>query len=242
MNSQLTRDTLFNGRVVCHQHRNGYRFSVDAVLAAYFCNPGPEDTVLDLCCGSGVIGLILCHRYPELSLCGLELQPSLVRLARMNVDTNNFNGRFSINEGDLRRIRNVLKPEAFDLVVCNPPYRRVQSGRVNTYQEAAIARHELTASLTDVVRAAAFCVKNKKEAVFVFPATRAGTLIAELAAVRLIPKRIQPVYSYPDSKAASLVLVEAVKNGGEQFTILAPFYIYSKRNGDYSEEMQQAYY
>lgn len=239
--SELTRDTLFNGRLVCHQHKDGYRFSVDAVLAAHLCNPRPDAAVLDLCCGCGVIGLILCHRYPELSLCGLELQPSLARLAIMNVDANNFKDRFSIKEGDLRSIGSVLKPEAYDLVICNPPYRRVQSGRVNTYHEAAIARHELTAAVSDVVRAAAFCVKNRKEVVFIYPAARAATLIAELTGARLIPKRIQPIFSYPDSKAASLVLVEAVKNGGEQCSILAPFYIYSGKNGEYSNEMLQAY-
>lgn len=239
--STLTRDTLYNGRLICHQHKDGYRFSVDAILAAHFCSPKPDDTVLDLCCGCGVIGLILCHRFPELTVCGLELQPPLGRLARMNVDSNTFNDRFSIQEGDLRRIREIRKPEEFDLVICNPPYRRVLSGRVNTYKEAAIARHELTASLREVVRAAAYCVKNRKEVVFVYPATRAGSLISELTAARLIPKRIQPVYSYPGCETASLVLVEAVKNGGEQSNILAPFYIYAEKNGEYSEEMQFAY-
>lgn len=239
--SVITRDTLFNGRLVCHQHRDGYRFSVDAVLAAHFSAPRPGDRVLDLCCGCGVIGLILCYRFPDLSLCGLELQPSLVRLARMNREANRLSDRFTVKEGDLRQIKNILAPETFDLVVCNPPYRKARSGRVNTGQEAAIARHELKVSLPEVVRAAAFCVKNKKEVVLVYPAARAGSLIAELTASRLIPRRIQPIYSYPGSKTASLVLIEAVKNGGEQFSILAPFYIYGEKNGDYAEEMKKAY-
>ena len=72
----LTDDTLFNGRLVCRQHRNGYRFSLDAVLLAHFCQPASRDKVLDLGCGCGVIGLVLCYRHPEVQVTGLELQPA----------------------------------------------------------------------------------------------------------------------------------------------------------------------
>jgi len=37
------------------------------------------------------------------------------------------------------------------------------------------------------------------------------------------------------------VLIEAVKNGGEQLAILAPFYIYGRKNGDYAPAMQALY-
>jgi hypothetical protein len=61
----LTDDTLFAGRLLCRQHRDGYRFSVDAVLAAHFAGPKSGQRVLDLGGGCGVIGLILVHRLPE---------------------------------------------------------------------------------------------------------------------------------------------------------------------------------
>ncbi|MCW5198647.1 SAM-dependent methyltransferase, partial [Desulfobulbus sp. F3] len=58
----LTDDTLFNDRVICRQHRDGYRFSIDAVLLAHFCRPAARNMVLDIGCGCGVISLILCCR------------------------------------------------------------------------------------------------------------------------------------------------------------------------------------
>jgi len=70
---------------------------------------------------------------------------------------------------------------------------------------------------------------------------RAMALTTALKNARLEPKRLQPVYSYPGSTEAILVLVEAMKNGGEEVQLLAPFYMYARQNGPYSEAMQSLY-
>lgn len=237
----LTNDTLFQGQLHCRQRRDGYRFSVDAVLAAHFCTPRPDDRVLDLGCGCGVIGLILAHRHRQLRVCGFELQTELADLAAANSAQNGFTDRFALVRGDVGAIATLLPPESFDLVVCNPPYRQKDSGRINGDHQAACARHELTATIDDFVRAAAFCVKNRGQVVFIYPAIRSNPLLAALQRHRLTLKRLQPVYSYPGTDGARLVLVEAVKNGGEQCQLLAPFYIYGCKNGDYSPAMHQLY-
>lgn len=236
-----TDDTLFDGRLVCSQHKNGYRFSVDAVLAAHFCRPNEKDRILDLGCGCGVIGLILCYRYPGVQVTGLELQPPLASLARTNVSANHFQNRFMVLEGDLREIREFMQPESFDLVVSNPPYRRSGSGRINRRDECAIARHELTADPESIARAASFCVKNRGTVVCIYPAERLATLVAAMLRQRLVPKRVQPVYSYPDDDRARLVLVESVKNGGEGICLQPPFYIYQYSHGPYTPKMAELY-
>lgn len=237
----LTRDTLFNGRLICSQFKRGYRFSADAVLAAHFCRPGPEDLILDLGCGSGVIGLILAFRHHGARVIGLEVQQELARLAEENIRTNGLASRASVIHGSLRDISTLVAPESFDLVVSNPPFRQPGRGRVSPTDQRARARHEIDASLAEVVRAAAFAVKNRGRAVFVYPAVRSMALTTALKDARLEPKRLQPVYSYPGIPEATLVLVEAMKNGGEEVQLLAPFYMYARQNGPYSEAMQTLY-
>ncbi len=237
----VTGDSLFRGRLICRQYADGYRFSVDAVLAAHFCRPAEGATVLDLGAGCGVIGLILAHRYPRVRVTGLELQPDLVALAADNIGLNHMQDRVRIEEGDARIIGRFLAPESFDLVVCNPPYRGRGSGRASRAGEAAIARHELRATLADMVAAAAFCVRNRGAVVFVYPASRMATLLYRLQERNLAPKRLRPVYSYPEDRRGRLVLVEAVKNGGEELDLLPPLYIYERKNGPYSREMQEMY-
>ena len=237
----LTDDSLFQGGLICRQSRDGYRFSVDAVLVAHFAVPKSGQQVLDLGCGCGVIGLILAHRHTDLAVCSVELQEHQAILARENGDSNGFAERFRVIQGDVCVIGSLLPPESFDLVVCNPPYRKKDSGRINQDNQAACARHELTAAVEDFVCAAAFCVKNRGRVVFVYPAVRCNTLLSALQQQRLTPKRLQPIYSYPGSASARLVLVEAMKNGGEQCEILAPFYIYERKNGDYAPAMLALY-
>jgi tRNA1(Val) A37 N6-methylase TrmN6 len=235
-----TEDTVFNGRIKCLQHRRGYRFSVDAVLLANFIQPRQGDTILDLGCGCGIIPLILAYRNPSVSVTGLEFQPDLAALARKNVTLNSRQERITIVQGDLREIEKYTTPGSFDWVISNPPYRRPGSGRINPGTEQALARHEQTADLAGVTRAANWGVRKRGRVAFIYPAVRGAAVISELRNSGLEPKRMLPIFSYPGS-SASLVIVEAVKQGGEELDILPPFYIYRERHGKYSPEMERYY-
>ena len=239
--SELSEDTLFSGRLICRQPEHGYRFSVDAVLAAHFARPAAADRVLDLGGGCGVISLILAHRNPEITVCGLEVQADLAALAADNARQNGFADRVRVIRGDVRAIGELLASESFDLVVANPPYRSLGSGRLSDHDQAARARHELHGDLVDFVRAAAFAVRNRGRAVFVYPALRTATLLAVLQSHRLTPRRLQPVVAWPGAACARLALVEAVKNGGEGFEILGPLPIDAARGGGPSAELQAMY-
>jgi len=237
---ELSEDTLFSGQVTCLQHRDGYRFSVDAVLLAHFINPAAGDRILDLGAGCGVVSLALCFRHPGIFLTALEIQPALAELCRRNAVNNRFDDRLQVKEGDLRDLASLLPAGSFDWVVANPPYRKNDTGRKNLDQEQAIARHEIMADLSEVIRASAFLVKTKGRAAFVYPASRAAALIRELVESGFAPKRLQVVHSYPGS-VGKLVLVEAVKAGGEELSILPPFYIYDAPSGAYTSEMARCY-
>jgi tRNA1Val (adenine37-N6)-methyltransferase len=238
--AELSQDSLFNGRLQCLQHRHGYRFSLDAVLLARFITPKPDDKICDLGTGCGIISLIMAFMWPEITISGLEIQPGLAKLARENIELNNFQKRINIIQGDLRQIKDIFPAAYFDRVVCNPPYGKIGAGRQNKADEQLIARHEIKANLADVIRAAAFVVKNRGRVVLVYPASRCAALLAELRFNKLEPKRLRIVYSYPDSPG-KLVLVEAVKNGGEELNVLPPFYVYQEPNGEYSPEMAACY-
>lgn len=236
----LTRDPLFSGRLTCLQHREGYRFAVDAVLLAHFVAPRPGEQLLDLCAGNGIVSLILAYRWPHLLLTALEMQPQLAGLIRSNAALNHYGERLSVIEGDCRCMGEQVAAGAFDRVVCNPPYRRLETGRINPRDEAALARHEVTLTLDEAVKAMAFALRNKGRAALIYPAGLAASLIAALKAHQLEPKRLQVVYSYPGD-AGRLVLVEAVKNGGEELAILPPFYIYQAAGGEHSAAMAAMY-
>lgn len=237
---ELTDDTLFAGRLSCRQHRDGYRFSVDAVLLAHFFTPRPGEAILDLGCGCGVIPLILAYRWPDPRLTGLELQPPLAALARRNVADNNLAERINIVEGDLRAITTLFAPGQFQRLVCNPPFYRSAAARLNLDPERRLARHEVAADLTEVVAAAAWLLHKGGRVDLVYPAERAVALLAALRGAGLEPKRLQVVHSFPGGPG-KLVLVEGLKGGGEELEILPPFFIYREAGGEYTAEMARCY-
>ncbi|MBW2466871.1 MAG: tRNA1(Val) (adenine(37)-N6)-methyltransferase [Deltaproteobacteria bacterium] len=235
-----TEDTLFDGRLNCLQHRKGYRFSVDAVLLGNFIRPRRGETILDLGCGCGIVSLILAYRWPSVNITALEIQPDLAVLARKNVKLNNWQERIKTVQGDLKEIKKYIAPGSFDWVVSNPPYRKPGTGRVNPGTEQAVARHEQAADLESVTRAANWAARKGGRACFIYPASRGAAVISGLKNTGLEPKKILPIFSYPGN-AASLLIIEAVKQGGEELTLLSPFYIYEKKDGGYSPEMLRFY-
>lgn len=236
----LSHDTLFDGNLSCTQSREGYRFSIDAVLLAHFTAPRRQDQVLDLGAGCGVVSLILAYRHPAIALTCLEIQDSLAELISHNIARNDLADRMRLVLGDLRCIEKLLPVGVFDLVVCNPPYYGLGRGHQNPQDEQAVARHELKASLPDIVQAAAFALRTKGRLVMVYPAARGAALLASLRQRGLEPKRLQAVYPFPGADA-SLLLVEALKGGGEELTVLPPFYVYTHRGGGYSPALAAMY-
>jgi len=238
---ELTEDSLFGGALVCRQHRRGYRFSVDAVLLANFVSPRKDARILDLGAGCGIVSLLLACRHPAVRLTALELQDSLADLCRGNVAANGLTERIVVLQGDLCLPASSLAAESFDLVVANPPYRKLLTGRRNPGEEQSIARHEVRATLKDFLAAAAFAVKNRGRVALVYPAARLSALLRGLHDQGLEPKRLQVVYGYRGGPAR-LVLVEAVKNGGEELEVLVPFYVYREAGGrKYTAAMQRYY-
>jgi tRNA1Val (adenine37-N6)-methyltransferase len=84
--SLFTSDALFNGRLTVTQQRDGYRFSVDALLLAGLTRVKSEDRVADLGTGCGVVVLVMAYRKLGRDFVGLEVQTELAGLAKQNVE------------------------------------------------------------------------------------------------------------------------------------------------------------
>jgi tRNA1Val (adenine37-N6)-methyltransferase len=224
-NFDETIDALFQGKLKFYQSRRGYRFSLDAILLAYFATVKPKEKIADLGTGNGVIPLVLAQRVPSLSIVGVEVQGDLADRARRNVEVNGADERIRIIQGDVREITRMAAAESFDAVLCNPPYRKPGSGRTNPSEEKKIARHEILGTLQDFLEAGRYLLRADGRMTLVYPAVRSIDLLAALRAARLEPKRLRVVYSQPDAEA-SLILVEGVKGGRSGAKIMPPLFIY----------------
>jgi len=91
---------------------------VDAVLQLL-----PKDVptrVLDLCTGSGCIGVTVAAERPQASVWVTDLSPGACELASANAEKHEVAGRVSVLKGDL--FAAIPAGAKFDVVVSNPPY------------------------------------------------------------------------------------------------------------------------
>lgn len=235
-----TFDSLFGGKIRVVQEKDGYRFSLDAVLLAGFAWMRRGERIIDLGTGVGIIPLILAKRSEGVKeIVGVELQDDLAELAKQNVLLNRLEDLITIVQGDIRELHNVFPPSSFDVVVTNPPYYRVSSGRINPHSQKAIARHEIKCTIEDTLLVARFLLKEGGRTFAIFPAYRSVTLIHCLRGVGLEPKRLRWVHSR-EGEEAKFILVEACKGGGEGTEVFPPFFVYA-RVRDYTPEMERLY-
>ena len=77
--------------------------------------------VLDLCAGSGCVGLAVAANAPQCRVLLGEISEAAVRICRQNIRRNQLGGQVSVMVMDAME-----KPAAaigeFDCIVCNPPY------------------------------------------------------------------------------------------------------------------------
>ena len=126
-----TVDELLGRRVKIFQKEKGYRFSVDALLLAHFVRVKKGDLIADLGTGSGVIAIIVAQREECGKVVGVDIQEELVDMARRSVMLNDLQEKVNICHGDVRKIETLFKPGSFDVSIFNPPYRKLNSGKLN---------------------------------------------------------------------------------------------------------------
>ena len=237
----VTLDTIRNIKI--YQSRTGYRFSVDALLLYDFVNLRKVNGIADLGSGSGIVGILLAKKYSDAEVTLFEIQNSLAMLAEKNIVLNSLEDRIKVIKTDIREIKNVdsspVIPRCFDLVVSNPPFRILKSGRISAEEEKAIARHEIKLKLHELVNAASYLLKAKGRFCIVYHPHRLSELMELLKKKDLEPKRLRFVYSHFLSEA-KMVLLESVKGGRMGMKVDKPLYIY-KKDGSYTEEMEKMY-
>ncbi len=230
-----TIDEILGGRLRIIQKKSGYRFSIDALLLAHFTIPREGEECLDLGTGSGIVALILAHRYRCKRVLGIDIQEELVSMARRSGELNDLAGRMEIHRGDVRHPESICAPMSFDIVVFNPPYRRLRSGRMNPDPAKAIARHEVAGTLGDFLAAAAHALRDGGRVYAIYPAKRMAEMIVRMRDCRIEPKRLRIVHSRPGGMGVFLLL-EGVKGGREELALLPPLYLYGEGEA-YSPEM-----
>lgn len=208
--SELKIEEFPNG-VRVFQDENGYKFTKDAIDLATFCNIKHTDNVLELCAGGGVVSF---YAYALSSFDKLylnEIQPYACEVIKKNIELNNMQDKAVCLEGNLKELAISDFIKKLDVIVCNPPYFKVSTQKISLDYARAVARHEIEATLEDVIKKAGELIKDKGKFYLVMTAERMAEVIYLLKTYKFECKRIKILKN--KANEAYLAIFEAVYNG-----------------------------
>lgn len=231
---ETTEDSLLDGRVRLRQPVDGYRAAIDPVLLAASVPARAGQAVLDAGCGVGAAALCLLARVDGVQVTGVECQPALADLARINAGGQAFH----VVDGDITDPPETLTPGSFDHVMANPPYMEAETGHAPPNPSKATAHVEAGADMGDWVRFCFAMVKRKGTVTFIHRADRLEGLLGALGALKGEARAgdivVFPLWSGP-GKPAKRVLVRARK-GVATPTTLAPGLVLHQPDGGFTPE------
>ena len=217
-----------------------FKLGTDSVLLASFASAKSARRGIDLGCASGVVALLLLSENERLCMTGLEIVPEAAELARENMEKNGFSARSQIVCGDIRRHRELFRSGEFDLVVSNPPYFPLGSGRLSPDKKRAAARGETDCTLSDICAAAAFLCRTGGRVCFVHKPERLSELFCAMSARGIEPKRLRLV-CHTQNSAPNLVLVEG-RRGGNPGLKIEPALVLRNPDGMETDEILKIYH
>lgn len=225
--------------LMIEQAEDGYRYSIEPFLLADFVRLTTNCRALDVGTGCGIIPLLLATREIIEEIVAVEIQSSLYDLAVKNISRNGASDKIRLVYGDFVNLIPGAKDKLFDIVISNPPYRKLNTGRMNSNQEKAVARHELSMDLESLIAKASDFLKNGGVLTLAYPSMRLTEVLEQLYTHRLFPRRLRFVHG-SQATEASIFLIDAFKEHRTDCITEPPLYIYNE-DRSYSEEMEKIY-
>lgn len=202
-------DLQLNGMYII-QNKSEYCFTSDAVALANFVHVSNNGRVVDLCSGSGVIGILISAKNKVEDVTLVEIQEYLADMSRRSIEYNKLKN-ISVVNSRLQGVSNTLGKGTFDCVVCNPPYKTTGSAsKLSEKGSIAICKHEITVTLEEIIDEASMLLKFGGNFYTVNKEERLTDLICLCRKYKLEPKELKILKS---SKGANIVLLKCKKGG-----------------------------
>ena len=222
------------------QNKNWFCFGIDSVLLVNFAkNIKKGANVLDLGTGTGIIPILLSGKTDFEKAIGIEVQENVAKMAKRSVELNNLENKIEIVCDNIINLKERYKNRKFDVIITNPPYKKVGEGIINDVEEKLISRHEIKANLEDFIRIASSLLKDKGEFYIVHRPERLVDILSLMRKYKIEPKLMQMVYS-SYNKPPKLVLIKGIRNAKSFLKIEKNLYIYNSE-GSYTKEIKDIY-
>lgn len=211
-----------------------YCMSTDTVILADFSMPKPKEKIVaDLGTGCGAIPLFWYSRGYKQKAVAVEIQNDACKQLQKSIKLNNLESLIKVLNQDLKNTKTIAKFGPFDLIVCNPPYKKVSTGECSSNISRALARHEIECTLDDVVNTSRKLLKSSGRLCMCNRVERLTDVLIKMRSAKIEPKKLRFVQQRV-SKSPKFFLVEGKKGSKPGLQMLPSLIIES-------DEMKKIY-
>ena len=238
-NNERIDDLEYKGLKII-QNTEGFCFGIDSVLLSDFAkNVKNNSNIIDLGTGTGILPILLSGKTNNCNFTGVEIQQDVAEMANRSVKLNDLDNKIHIINENILNLKNIFERKSFDVVVTNPPYKKLNTGLVNNEEKKNISRHEITASLEDFIKISSYLLKDFGEFYMVNRPNRLVDIFSIMRKEKIEPKKIKFIYPN-ENKKTNLILIKGIKNGKSFLEIENNLFIYNK-DGNYTKEILEIY-
>ena len=239
------------------QLKDGYRYNSDSLFLWDFarknCSFKASQSLLDVGCGCGILGLLLARDF-NCALSCIDIQPQNCQLAQINAGANdikasiicadffkdwesgNSAGNSKENSAGNSAGNFRIPSQGFERIICNPPFYDFGGENKNAHKNTS-----RNASSFDISAFASKCSKllaPKGELVLCYDARLVDRLFQALLEAGLKPIKLAFLHSKP-SKPANVVLVVAKKGAKSPLCVFGSLFACNESgtHSDFAKEV-----
>ena len=239
------------------QLKDGYRYNSDSLFLWDFarknCSFKASQSLLDVGCGCGILGLLLARDF-NCALSCIDIQPQNCELVQMNAKANdikasiicadffkdwesgNSAGNSKENSAGNSAGNFRIPSQGFERIICNPPFYDFGGENKNAHKNTS-----RNASSFDISAFASKCFKllaPKGELVLCYDARLVDRLLQALLQAGLKPIKLAFLHSKP-SKPANFVLAVAKKGAKSPLCVFGSLFACNENGAhtDFAKEV-----